>query len=214
LLVGSATEYSAWCFDLEWLRRPLPNFPAIFPWTTVMFFGTSLVLILLALAVRTGSARYQATAKAWAVSIGLLAAVFLLEYMVRKSVSAFDSLLFGQMLSKAGGSFPGRPAPQTCTTFFVLAVAILVFDREDKRRIEAFQIIVALAMFLPILAIHGYLLSAAFFQSLGPKPTTEMAVPTLLLFCFSGIAFLSFFPKKGLVSLSSEKTWQAPRFED
>ena len=83
----------------------------------------------------------------------------------------------------------------------MLAVATLVFDRKDKHRIEAFQVVVALAMFLPLLAIHGYLLSATVFQSLGRKPTTEMAVPTLLLFCVSGVAFFSFFPKEGLVSL-------------
>jgi signal transduction histidine kinase len=167
----------------------------------VVFFATSLVLIFLGLAVRTGSARYQATAKALGLTIGLVASVFLLEYTLRHPVSAFDSFLFRELLFKAGGSFPGRPAVQTCATFLLLAVATLVFDREDKRRIEVFQVVVALAMFLPLLAIHGYLLSATVFQSLGGKPTTEMAVPTLLLFCVSGVAFFSFFPKKGLVSL-------------
>jgi signal transduction histidine kinase len=187
--------------DLEWLRRPLPVFPAIFPWTVVVFFGTSLVLIFLALALKTGSVQYQAAGKALGVIFGLVASVFLLEYGVSRPVSTFDTLLFGQLLFKAGGTFPRRPAVQTCATFFMLAVATLVFDRKDKRRIEAFQVVVALAMFLPLLAIHGYLLSATVFQSLGRKPTTEMAVPTLLLFCVSGVGFFSFFPKEGLVSL-------------
>jgi signal transduction histidine kinase/CheY-like chemotaxis protein len=191
----------AWQLDLEWLRRPLLVFPAIFPWTVVVFFATSVVLICLALALRTGSAQYQAAGKALGVIVGLVASVFLLEYAFRKPVSTFDTLLFGQLLFKAGGTFPGRPAVQTCATFFMLAVATLVFDRKDKHRIEAFQVVVALAMFLPLLAIHGYLLSATVFQSLGRKPTTEMAVPTLLLFCVSGVAFFSFFPKEGLVSL-------------
>jgi uncharacterized membrane protein len=82
-----------------------------------------------------------------------------------------------------------------------MAFATLVFDRKDKRRIEAFQVVVALSMFLPLMAIHGYLLSASAFQSLGRKPTTEMAIPTLVLFCVSGAAFFSFFPRQGLVSL-------------
>jgi signal transduction histidine kinase/CheY-like chemotaxis protein len=176
-------------------------FPAIFPWTIVGFFGTSLVLVFLALAVATGSAKYQMTAKALGVIIGLGAFAFLLEYALRKPVSTFDALLFREILYKAGGSFPGRPAPQTCATFFLLAVATLVFDREHKRRIEAFQVVVALAMFFPLLAILGYLLSASVFLSLGAKPTTEMAVPTLLFFCVSTVALFSFFPKEGLVSL-------------
>lgn len=50
-----------------------------------------------------------------------------------------------------------------------MAFATLVFDQKDKRRIEAFQIVVALAMFLPLMAIHGYLLSATAFQSLGRR---------------------------------------------
>jgi hypothetical protein len=53
--------------------------------------------------------------------------------------------------------------------------------------------------FLEILYI--YVLFAAVFQSLGGKPTTEMAVPTLLLFCVSGISFFFFYPKEGLLGL-------------
>ena len=201
LLLGSLVQYAAWQYDLDWLRRPLPLFPAIFPWTIVGFLGTSLTLIFLALAVRRDDARYQVVGKGLGTVIGLIALVFLWEYACLKPVSHFDTLLFPHLLHKAGGTFPGRPAVQTCVTFFMLAVATLVFDRNDKRRIEAFQIVIALAMFLPLLAIHGYALSATVFQSLGRKPTTEMAVPTLLLFCLSGVAFFSFFPKQGLVSL-------------
>jgi signal transduction histidine kinase/DNA-binding response OmpR family regulator len=201
LLVGTVVQDLAWQFDLEWLRRPLPVFPAIFPWTIVLFFATSWVLVFLALALRTASSHYQLTAKALGLGIGFTSFVFLCEYALRKPVSTFDTLLFRELLFKAGGSFPGRPAPQTCATFFILAAAILVFERKDKDRIKAFQIVVALAMFLPLLAIHGYLLSATVFQSLGGKPTTEMAVPTLLFFCVSGVGFFSFFPKEGLVSL-------------
>jgi signal transduction histidine kinase len=201
LLLGTAVQYLAWQFDLEWLRRPLPVFPAIFPWTIVLFFATSLILVSLALAVRTGSVRYQAIGKALSLLIALITIGFLLEYAFRNPVSTFDKWFFPELLYKAGGSFPGRPALQTCVTFFLLAFATLVFDRKDKRRIEAFQIVVTLAMFLPLMAIHGSLLSATAFQSLGRKPTTEMAVPTLILFCVSGAAFFSFFPKQGLVSL-------------
>jgi hypothetical protein len=57
LLLATAVQYLAWQFDLEWLRRPLPLFPAIFPWTIVLFFATSLILVSLALAVRTDSVR-------------------------------------------------------------------------------------------------------------------------------------------------------------
>jgi hypothetical protein len=55
LLLGTAVQYLAWRFDLEWLRHPSPVFPAIFPWTIVLFFATSLILVFLVLAVRTGA---------------------------------------------------------------------------------------------------------------------------------------------------------------
>jgi CheY-like chemotaxis protein len=100
---------------------------------------------------------------------GLITLGFLLEYALRNPVSPFDKWFFQKLLYKAGGSFPGRPALQTCITFFLMAFATLVFDQKDKRRIEAFQIVVALAMFLPLMAIHGYLLSATAFQSLGRR---------------------------------------------
>ncbi|HEY0793594.1 MAG TPA: hypothetical protein VGD78_21210, partial [Chthoniobacterales bacterium] len=201
LFVASGLQYIAWQFDLAWLRRPIPAFPAIFPWTVIGFSGTSVLIILLASAVRTGSAGFQAAAKVIGVAIGLVSLAFLAEYLLGQPVSAFDALLFKHLLFKAGGSFPGRPAQQTCTTFLLLAIAALVFDRKDKRRIEVFQAVVALAMFCPLLAIFGYVLFATVFQTLGGTPTTEMAVPTLVLFCIAGVAFLSFFPKEGLLSL-------------
>jgi hypothetical protein len=40
LLSGCAVQYLAWQFDLEWLRRAVPLFLAIYPWTIVGFFGT------------------------------------------------------------------------------------------------------------------------------------------------------------------------------
>ena len=98
----------------------------------MVFFGTSLVLIFLALALKTGSAQYQAAGKALGVIFGLVASVFLLEYGFSRPVSTFDTLLFGQLLFKAGGTFPGRPAVQTCATFFMLAVATLVFDQKTS----------------------------------------------------------------------------------
>jgi hypothetical protein len=80
-------EFLAWQFDLEWLRRPLPVFPAIFPWTIIGFLATSLVIILLALAVKTGSARLEWAGKILAVTLGLVVSVFLLEYALSRPVS-------------------------------------------------------------------------------------------------------------------------------
>ena len=100
------------------------------------------------------------------MTIGLVACVFLLEHLFSKPASAFDTFFFRQMLSEAGGSLPGRPSSQVCLTFFLLAVATIIFDRENKRRIEAFQVIVALAMFFPLLVILGYLLSSHFLGGL------------------------------------------------
>jgi signal transduction histidine kinase len=201
VLVFTTVEFLAWRFDLEFIRRPLPVFPAIFPWTIVGFFGISFVLLLLSTGLKPLGVECQGVAKGLAVIIALFASTFLVEYLVAIPLSSFDQLLFKPILFKASGSFPGRPAPQTCATFVLLSVAVLVFHRQDKRRIEIFQIIVTLAMFLPALAVLGYLLFATAFLRLGGSPTTEMAIPTLVLFCFSGVAFFSFFPKEGLVGL-------------
>jgi signal transduction histidine kinase/CheY-like chemotaxis protein len=200
LLIISAAQFLAWQFDLEWLRRPLPSFPSIVPWSTVGFLVTSLVLLFLARAVRTGSPRFQAAAKVFGLAIGVAALVFLLEHALGWPISRFDTFFFREMVLREGGP-NGRPALESCATFFVLSVAMLVCDREDKRRIEAVQILVVLSMFFPLLAIHGYLLSATVFQSSGSTPTTKMAVPAILLFCVSGVGFFSLFPKQGLVKL-------------
>jgi hypothetical protein len=120
---------------------------AIFPWTILGFFGISLSLLLLSAGVKPWGVGYQGVAKGLAIIIASFASAFLLEYLLAIPLNAFDQLLFKPLLWKAGGSFPGRPAPQTCITFIMLSVAVLVFNRRDKRRIEVFQVIVALAMF-------------------------------------------------------------------
>src|SRR5580693_3391823 len=169
LLVCSGVQFLAWQFNLGWLRRPLATFPSIVPWATVGFFTLALVVVFFALAVKAGSALYQTAAKALGLTIGLVALVFLLEHAFNKPISEFDTFFFKQMVFKEGGP-SGRPALESCATFFMLA-------------------------------IHGYLLYATVFQSLGGKPSTQMAIPAILLFCVSGAAFFSFFPKEGLVSL-------------
>ena len=135
------------------------------------------------------------------MTIGLVACVFLLEHLFSKPASTFDTFFFRQMLFESGDSLPGRPSSQICLAFFLLAVATIIFDREDKRRIEVFQVFVALAMFFPLLVILGYLLSTTSLEGFGAKPIIEMSVPTLLFFFVSGAAFFSFFPNRGLVSL-------------
>jgi two-component system sensor histidine kinase/response regulator len=159
-----------------------------------------LVLLLLAFAIRTGSARYLTAAKALGLTIGIVATVFLFEHAFGKPINRFDTFFFRQMVLKEGGP-TGRPALESCATFFMLALAILAFDQGNKRRIEAIQVVVALALFFPLLAIHGYILSATVFQNAGAKPSTKMAVPAILLFCVSGMGFFSLFPKQGLVKL-------------
>jgi PAS domain S-box-containing protein len=135
------------------------------------------------------------------MAIGLVACVFLLEHLFSKPASTFDTFFFRQMLFEAGDSLSGRPSSQVCLTFFLLAVATIIFDRENKRRIRAFQVIVAVAMFFPLLVILSYLLSTTSLEGFGAKPIIEMSAPTLLFFFVSGAAFLSFLPNQGFVSL-------------
>ena len=199
LVAFSVSQFLAWQFDLQWLRRPLPNFPSIVPWATLGFFFMALVLLFLGLTIRTGSASYQLAAKALALTIGAIALVFLWEHAFGKPISKFDTLFFRETVLKEGGP-TGRPALESCATFFVLAGAMLIFHRENIRRIEAVQVLVALAMFFPLLAIYGYLLTAT-TQHTGVEPTTKMAVPAIALFCLSGVGFFALFPKQGLVKL-------------
>jgi hypothetical protein len=212
LLVCSGVQFLPWQFNLGWLRRPLATFPSIVPWATVGFFTLALVVVFFALAVKAGSALYQTAAKALGLTIGLVAFVFLVEHGFNKPISAFDTFFFKQMVFKEGGP-SGRPALESCATFFILAIATLAFDRKDKRRIEAFQVVVALAMFLPFLAIHGYLLYATVFQSLGGKPSTQMAVPRSCFFAFRAPRSFPSFLRKVWSVWFSEKIWQASRFE-
>ena len=95
-----------------------------------------------------------------------------------------------------------------------IAVATIIFDREDKRRIEAFQVIVALAMFFPLLVILGYLLSTTSLEGFGAKPIIEMSVRRSCFFSFQAPRFFPFFLIKDWSACFLEKAWQALPFDD
>jgi inositol transport system substrate-binding protein len=104
LLLGfSIVEFLAWQFDLEWLRRPLPVFPAIFPWTILGFLRKARAPMLnVSIEIAGGGPRSQSSVrKTWQSRVGVVAvtcAVALGVFWLADPVSASDKKVIGVTL--------------------------------------------------------------------------------------------------------------------
>jgi hypothetical protein len=70
-------------------------------------FLMSLIVLFLALAVRTGSARFEISTKVLGVIFGLGFSVFLLEHLMGRAASNFDTPLFRLLILQADTVIPG-----------------------------------------------------------------------------------------------------------
>ena len=128
----SFRELVAWQFDIDWLRRPLPIFLAVVPWGVVGFFLMSLIVIFFALAVRTGSAGFEISAKVLGAIIGLGFSCFLLERLLKPARQArlFDAI------TEAMEMVPDQVTPPAISTPVFAAGSTELAPAIEKNRLR------------------------------------------------------------------------------
>lgn len=149
-------ELLGWATGTGSLANLAEEWPRMTPWTIVMAFllGTA-VAVLALLPPRTRSV----TSRVLAAVAGTAAALFLLEYLTGVDLG-IDTVFFGDEVTAAMASLPGRPSPQTALVSLGLAVALLAPPRPRwlLRAMWGAGLIVASAV-VPF-AIGGYLFNA------------------------------------------------------
>jgi len=201
LAVG-VTVLIGWAFDIEFLKRVIPNAVAMNPMTAFTFILSSAGLWLCRADVSDAShlAKIRRTAFLCAVTVALIGLVSLFGYAFSWDVG-LDRLLFASKLATAGGdpNIPNRIAPNTALNFFFIGSALLLAPSRDRRLVWLSQCMLFFVLLTSFLAFLGYIYDALglyrMFNFIG------MAVNTAVCFMVLVLGILVASPAQGIMAV-------------
>jgi signal transduction histidine kinase/ActR/RegA family two-component response regulator len=205
VLASALLLWLSWQYRVFTIVKPLPRFRGIVPWTILMDGVLGIGLFLAA----WGAGRQKAgislsITKLCAGAALLCAGFFLVESVSRHPFGNIDRWLFQTNIALLHDAAGGQPAPQTSITVLFFAFALFVFHPNSSRRILASQLITASGLFLPLLAVLGYIFSVT--PMFAGKPFfMQMASPTLFLFVVLAFGLLWLCPTRGVVGIVTSR---------
>jgi diguanylate cyclase (GGDEF)-like protein/PAS domain S-box-containing protein len=185
-----------WAFDLEVLKRVLPNWVAMNPLTALAFIGIAGSLALLARPESDSGPRRLARAVALAVALVGLAR--LATHLTGWDVG-LDQWLFSARLRDGVSTGPNRMAPNTAVVFTLIGLALALLDWEPSPPRRPAQYLIVAAALIALLAVIGYAYQVAPFYEV-PR-FIPMAFPTALAFILVSIGALCARPDRGLMAV-------------
>lgn len=196
MIIGLGVSLYGWIFDLNFARHPTPSLAPVYPWSMVLLAGLGLCLVFLGNCRLTGSRWRWRTAQTLGTVLGSMAVYFLAENALCRDATWIDSLLFPANVAPVVHDSTGRPSPESCATFLVFAVAVLLF-RPNGERAGAFTMASILGLFFPVLTLSGFLVCSAGFNDMDTS-FLGMSLPVAALCMVLGSGFVALSPHGGL----------------
>jgi len=120
-------------------------------------------------------------ARALAGAVAAIGTIVLLEYLLGLSGGLERYLFPEQVRTLLGGSYPGRPAPQSALIMLFLGLAIWHLASDRTYRFDFADLGIGLALFLSFMILMGHVFQApALYQAAGGGLVGMSAVETLL----------------------------------
>ncbi|MGD9621440.1 MAG: diguanylate cyclase [Mycolicibacterium sp.] len=155
------------------LTQVVSTWPHTPPWTALLMF-----LLAVAILVQSGhpSPGRVYLGQAGASIVGVLAAVFLAEYLIGTSIG-LDTMFFSTTLRESATWMPGHPGARTALSILLVSIAIAVtrLDRSWTRWV--WPCCLAGAAALPIIAASAYLFDS---PSMVVTLSIGMSLPALI----------------------------------
>ncbi len=176
VLVVSIAYLAGW--PLLW--RPLLTMP----WPSALYvmplsaLSCALAAGVLLLVLREGASR---NARLLAAGVIFIATVVLIEYLLGLSGGLERYLYAEPVRALLGGSYPGRPAPQSALVMLFLGLALWFLAEQRTYRFDFADLGIGLALFTSFMILMGHLFQApALYQAAGGGRVGMSAVETLL----------------------------------
>jgi signal transduction histidine kinase len=181
-----------WCWDIEELKRLLPQLPNMAVNAAVAFTAAGVALV--ALRARPWSERPwgRNTGRFLGALVLLIGGLTLVEYL-----SGYD-LRIDQLLvadDQQSYAFPGRPAPLTACCLVLAGLALLLLDQHARLA----QGLALAQMFLASLAIGGYVFGVSSLS--GPRGVMPLALHAAAALWLLAFALLMANPSIGPMRL-------------
>jgi serine phosphatase RsbU (regulator of sigma subunit) len=157
VLLVAALDWVGWASGVEELTRIVPSWPRMTAWTALWLATLGVSIVAKSYGSRTGLVW---VARGLAAAVGASAVVVLAQYVTGQNFG-IDDLWFTEALHQVqGGSWPGRPSPQTASATLVLSVALVLplSARTGVRTVRTTCMVAALV--IPSIAILSYLFGA------------------------------------------------------
>jgi len=185
----AAMVLAGWIWDIDFLKRPVPNLVAMNPVSAVAFLFTGFSFLLLSNVKKSWNRLVVGYLLAGAVtSIGVL----------RMLGVGIDQILFPQkLINDISGNVSNHMAVITAFCFFTLGISLFVLNVETRKKRMPVQYIVLIVALIGLLSIIGYIYRVTtFYNALVYIP---MAVHTAFCFLFISLAILFTNPDKGVM---------------
>ncbi|MBM3269258.1 MAG: PAS domain S-box protein [Candidatus Sericytochromatia bacterium] len=192
VLIGCVV-LASWAAGPDWLTSLAVGQPRMMPLTATGLAIAGVGLAALALGGR--AARWLVPIAA--VLVGFVGLGVLLEYALALDLGIDRLLLYDQVRAREP-YLPGRPSPQTATSFVLIALALLAADRQPKRTSRIADAACILAASIAYLAVLGYAAAAPQLNRI--SPAIGMALPTAVAFFLLAAGIVASRPDRGLAA--------------
>lgn len=198
--------WAGWQFDIPILRTLLPSAPATTPLTMIILLLLSLAL-LVSHKIVTEPAAGQWIWVCWALAgIAVLTGVWIgLEYIFRFN-SNLEFILYPELISQQGGTFPGRPSPHTTVSTILvgLSIATSPLSGQFYKQLTLFLSLTGLS--IAWLALFGYASLTNPFYAVPGNPETGMSPLTALGIVGLVIGVMGLRPNEGFLRLLTDSS--------
>lgn len=185
-----------WIFNIAMLKSILPGLVTMKANTATGFILGGLSLWLKH--QQPTQLTMRRTAFGCAILVLLIGLLTMMEYGLHIDLG-IDQLLFQEPPDAVATATPGRMAPNTALSFFLVGSALLLLSipRLNYGVTQFFSLVTFAIAFLGLL---GYIYGNAFFYQLGPS-FTAMALHTAVAFILLCSAILFYSPKYGVMAV-------------
>ena len=188
--------FAGWAFNFPIITEWKPGGIPMIPLTALCFVlaGGSLVV-----AVRprpTGTT--EGVQQTLAALVATIAILTFYEY-IRGSESGFDLLLFGNRVTQAGWSPPGRIAINSAGSLLLYSLALLFIPHDRRKRDLRAQMFATPALLIALVAILGYVFGVRGMYAV--SQSSGMALPTAIAHLILGVGIIFAVRDRGVPAL-------------
>jgi signal transduction histidine kinase len=188
--------FAGWAFNFPIITEWKPGGIPMIPLTALCFVlaGCSLAVAVRPQQTVTTEA-IQQTLAALVATIGILT---FYEY-IRGSESGFDLLLFGNRVTQAGWSPPGRIAINSAGSLLLYSFALLFISHDRRKRDLRAQMFATPALLIALVAILGYVFGVRGMYAV--SQSSAMALPTAIAHLILGVGIIFAVRDRGVPAL-------------